>query len=411
MKIQARLTAVATVALLGVVLAACGSSGSSASSSKDGGTIKIGVVLPYSGVQATIANLESLGVETAVKQINAAGGIGGKQKIELVKEDDQLNSTRAATVMRDLDSKGVKLALGGQTSDLCKAEAEAGNRFNILFIGAHCTSKQLINPPVTPNFYMTGQLDTDLTKANGAALAAQFPNVKSWDVFAYDQTVTRGFWDQTKAAIAATGSPVITNKEVYVPAAATDLKNQLSALSSSTTGEKATRGLFLGVYGAGTTSFIQQARPLGLLDNYAVITQTGVYWSTAVSLQGTAPPIYDVHEYFWSCQKNDMNTTFVNDFKSVANGQLPDTGAYQGYVAMQLLAAAIGKAGSSDVPAVEKAMDGISVKTPAGLPMTMNGTTHHADGPITTALLYGDKSAPETVGIKDCKTVQSSALK
>jgi branched-chain amino acid transport system substrate-binding protein len=392
-----------------LVLSGCGKGTDTAS--EDGGTVKIGVVLPYTGVQATIARMEGLGVETAAEEINKAGGIAGKWKIELVKQDDKLSIERSATVMRDLKAEGVQMALGGQTTDLCQSAAEAADRFGIMFVGAHCTSRKLVEPePVTPNFFMTGQLDSDMTKANGTALAKEFPNVKTWDVFAYDQKVTRNFWTQTSEAISEqTGEPVRTNKEIYVPVDATDLRDQLSTLTSGHKGKKSERGLFLGVYGAGTTSFIQQARPLGLSDDYAVTAQTGVYWSTAKSYKGKAPAIYDVHEYFWNCQKNAANDTFVKNFEKLAK-EKPDTGAYQGYVALKMIAAAIEKAGTADRGAVQKAMAGLSVDTPAGRPLTMDGTTHHAKGPITTATLYGDPSAPETVGVKDCKIVQASDL-
>jgi len=410
MKRQARLRVAAVLAALGVTVSACSSDGGSTGGGTGGDTIKIGVVLPFSGVQAAIAKLEGDGFQVAVDQINAAGGIDGK-KLEIVKADDQLDTTKAASLMRDLDSRGVKLALGGQTTDLCKAEAQAAARFDILFVGAHCTSKTLVDPPVSDNFWMTGQLDVDLTRANGESLAALFPQVQTWDVFGYDQEVTRGFWTQTRDQIAkSTGKPVQANTEIYVAAKATDFKTQLSALAGAQTGTKETRGLFLGVYGAGTTSFIQQARPLGILDDYAVIAQTGVYWTTARALEGSAPAIYDVHEYFWSCQENDLNTSFVRDFEALT-GQKPDTGAYQGYVAVQILAEAIRKAGSAEPDAVAKAMPGISVQTPAGLPMTMDGASHHADGPITTALLTGDKSAPESIAVTDCKTVLASQLR
>lgn len=408
MKRHIRTAGIAVAATVGLLASACASN-SDNSGASEGDTIKIGVVLPYTGVQAAIARFEGLGVETAAKEINDAGGINGK-KIELVKVDDKLDTARSATVIRDLNSQGVQLALGGQTTDLCRAAAEAANRFDIMFLGAHCTSSKLVDPPVTPNFWMTGQRDVDLTKANGQALAKQFPDVKTWDVFAYDQEVTKGFWTQTSEALGeTTGSPVNTNNELYVPVGSTDLRNQLSSLASGQKGEKADRGLFLGVYGAGTTSFIQQARPLGLLDDYAVIAQTGVYWGTAVSLKGTAPSIYDVHEYFWSCQDNAENDKFVKGFEDLA-GEKPDTGAYQGYVSLKVIAAAVEKAGKSDSASVQKAMAGLSIDTPAGVKMTMDGDTHHGDGAITTASVFGDKSAPEMVGVKDCKTVLASDL-
>ena len=140
-----------------------------------------------------------------------------------------------------------------------------------------------------------------------------------------------------------------------------------------------------------------------------MIAQTGVYWTTAKALQGTAPSVHNVHEYYWSCQDNEMNKKFVADFEALA-GEKPDTGAYQGYVTLNLIAAAIEKAKSTDVAAVQKALPGLSIDTPTGLKLTMDGGSHHANQPITVANLFGDPVAPQTVGIRDCKTVLSDDL-
>ena len=52
------------------------------------GTIKIGVVGPFSGSSAMVGDTEKKGVELAAKQINENGGING-MTIELIEEDDQ----------------------------------------------------------------------------------------------------------------------------------------------------------------------------------------------------------------------------------------------------------------------------------------------------------------------------------
>lgn len=401
--------------MVGGLAAGCGSSSgtTATAASSDAGTsdsVKIGVVLPFTGVQAAIARTEGIGAEVAAKQINDAGGIAGKWKIELVKKDDQLSTAQSATIVRQLKSEGVQLAMGIQTTDLCKAMAQAAEPFDILVLGSHCSSHKLVDPPITDNYWMSAAIDTDLTKAEGNFLAEKFPDITTWDVFAYDQAVTRGFWTQTAAQMSAKlGRDVKAQQEYYVPVGTTDYRNQLSAQVADLKGEKATRGLFLGVYGAGTTSYIQQARPLGLLDDYAAIAQVGVYWTTAKALKGTAPSIYDVHEYFWDCQQNAENDAFVKAYEAVA-GEKPDTGAYQGYLSVKLLAAAIEKAGKTDSDAVGKAMAGLSIDTPAGVKLTMNGDTHHADGPITVAELVGDKSAPDGIAMNSCKVTQASKL-
>ena len=403
----------ATAVALALV-AGCGTDEGTASSGGsgggEGGTVKVGVVLPFSGVQAAIARFEGIGAEVAAKQINDAGGIAGKWKIELVQKDDQLDAARSGSVVRELSSEGVSLAMGGQTTTLCQSLAEATAGAEIAFFGAHCTSKKLIDPPVTDNFWMVSAKDVDLTKALGSYISEEFPDVDQWSVFAYDQEVTRGFWTQTAAEISAqTGNDITAKQEFYVPVGETNYRNQLSSLLSGSQGAKDNSGLFLGVYGAGTTSFIQQAKPLGLLDAYAVIAQTGVYWTTAKALEGTAPSIHNVHEYFWSCQDNEMNKKFVADFEALA-GEKPDTGAYQSYVTLNLIAAAIEKADSIDQAAVQEALPGLSIDTPTGLELTMDGDSHHANQPITVANLYGDPSAPQTVGIRDCKTVLADEL-
>jgi len=399
---MARLTRLRVVAVAGVVMlvaAGCGKSDDGGDSA-DSSSVKIGVVLPFTGVQATIAKLEGEGAQVAAKMINDQGGVDGRWKIDLVDADDQLDPGRSATVIRDLNDKGVQLAVGGQTSDLCKSSAEASQRFNMTFIGAHCTSPDLVDPPITDNFFMIGQQMTDLAKAIGTGLAQRYPDIETWDVVTYDVDAMRLSWTEAKKAMEAQlGHPVQVGKQYAVPVGGTTMRKEISGLAAD--GDKSKRGLFLGIYGAGTTSFIQQAKPTGLLDQYGVIAQTGVYWPTATAMKGTAPAIYNVHDYFYTCQKTAENDTFVAAFEK-ATGQKPDTGAYQGYLAIRLLEAAISKAGSTKTAAVQKALEGLSIDTPMDTKMTISADGHEGKGGVTTAVLAGDPKAPQGVSITDC---------
>lgn len=401
-------TAVAAMAATTLALTACagGASAGSGGESTAGDTVKIGVVLPFTGVQAAIAELEGQGAAVAADMINDAGGIAGKWQIELVDADDQLDTGRSATVIRDLNDQGISLAIGGQTSDLCKSSAEAAQRFNMTFIGAHCTSPDLVDPPITPNFFMIGQQMTTLASAIGAGLAESHPDIETWDVVTYDVEAMRSSWDIAKESMETElGHDVEQGEQYAVPVGTTTLRNEIAGLAS--TPDKSKRGLFLGVYGAGTTAFLQQAAPTGILDEYAVIAQTGVYWPTAIAMDGTAPAIVNVHDYFYACQDTTENDEFVAAFEE-ETGAKPDAGAFQGYLAVQLLAAAIEKADSTDTAKVQEALKGLTIETPQGLEMTIDPETHAGNGAATVALLAGEPNAPQGVGITDCSLVPAS---
>lgn len=112
--------------LLSACSAAPKGSGSDASESADGGntsgdTIKLGMNMELSGPVAAYGNQEKEGIEMAVEEINAAGGIDGKQ-IELVTKDNKSESTEAVSVTTSLTVKdGVVAIVGPATSGAVKA--------------------------------------------------------------------------------------------------------------------------------------------------------------------------------------------------------------------------------------------------------------------------------------------------
>ncbi len=76
----------------------------------------IGGIFPLSGYVAVYGNEARNGVELAVLEINAAGGIGGKQ-IKLISEDDEGNPEKTVNVYKKLTTKdGVKVIIGSLTS-------------------------------------------------------------------------------------------------------------------------------------------------------------------------------------------------------------------------------------------------------------------------------------------------------
>jgi branched-chain amino acid transport system substrate-binding protein len=79
-------------------------------------TIKIGLIAPLSGANAQ-GMYQIAGAEMAIKEINAAGGIAGKVKIEGFVEDDEGNPANSVSVAQKLIAQtGVNVIVGAQNS-------------------------------------------------------------------------------------------------------------------------------------------------------------------------------------------------------------------------------------------------------------------------------------------------------
>ncbi|HFI0174618.1 TPA: ABC transporter substrate-binding protein [Streptococcus suis] len=128
------------------LLAACGTvstTNSSATGSSVGDTFKIGYNLELSGAVSSYGQTEEKGANLAVKEINAAGGIDGKQ-IEVVTKDNKSETAEAASVATSLASEGVNLVIGPATSGASAASIPALTSAGIPMISPSGTQTNLV---------------------------------------------------------------------------------------------------------------------------------------------------------------------------------------------------------------------------------------------------------------------------
>ena len=113
------LPVLSAAALAATMLTACGSRGGS--SSGDGDTVKVGLLHSLTGSMAISEKSVRDAEVLAIKEINAAGGVNGKQ-IEYVEEDGASEpSTFATKAEKLIDSEGVSTIFGCWTSSSRKA--------------------------------------------------------------------------------------------------------------------------------------------------------------------------------------------------------------------------------------------------------------------------------------------------
>jgi branched-chain amino acid transport system substrate-binding protein len=101
-------------------------------------TVKIGAVVPLTGRYGPGGAQVRTGYELAVEQINAAGGVsvgGKKMPLELTLLDDESDATKTVARLETLASQGVVGYLGGFGSDLHAAAASVAEKNKTPYLG------------------------------------------------------------------------------------------------------------------------------------------------------------------------------------------------------------------------------------------------------------------------------------
>lgn len=104
-----------------IALTGCGSN-SGSSSKKDADKYYIGGIGPTTGATAIYGTAVKNGAQIAVDEINAAGGINGKQ-IEYRFEDDQNDAEKSVNAYNTLKDWGMQMLVGTTTTSPCIAVA------------------------------------------------------------------------------------------------------------------------------------------------------------------------------------------------------------------------------------------------------------------------------------------------
>ncbi len=192
-------------------LAACGSAGSagSAAGSADAGDpdgkIVIGVISPNTGALAAYGNGVVTGTDLAVEEINASGGILGRQ-VELIKTDDQSDPTECLNAFNSLVAQGVGLIVGSATSGCTSAITDAANEEEVCLLSPTATADSI----TTEDDYVFRACYADSFQgAIAAAYAKQAGFEKAGVVYCAADVYSKGLYDSFSAACEKYGIEIV----------------------------------------------------------------------------------------------------------------------------------------------------------------------------------------------------------
>lgn len=364
-----------------VILAFASAALTSAAFAADG-PIKIGIPVGLSGANSVVAPSVVQSAELAVAEINAAGGVLGRQ-LSLEIADD---ASGAAGAQKAFDSlvfqKEVNAVITMETSAARNAGLPIISKGDIPYIytsfyeGKSCNANLFVNawvpeqqvPPIVDNFI----------KTQGA---------KKFFLIGSDYSFGRGMLEFAKAYIEKSGASVVG--EEYLPMEGSDWTAIISNLKSS--GADAVITSTAG--GAPNVTLTKQLRGAGVTIPYGNLA---VDEGTAKSMGADAAGIFISASYVTSID-SDANKGFLAAIEKKFGAELrtPNDLSVPEYEGIYLYKAAVEKAGSTDTAAVLAALAEVSFTGPRGT-VSMN-KQHHA--PLTMYL--GQVKADGSVTVVD----------
>ena len=320
--------------------------------------IKIGELNSYKVFPAFLEPYKK-GIELAVEEVNAAGGVLGR-KIEVVSRDDNGNPGDAVRVAEELLSReGASFLIGTFPSNVGLAVADFAKQRKVLFIAAEPLTDKIVwdqgNAYTfrlrTSTYMQTAMLIPDAVKLKKKRWAIVYPN------YEYGQSATAAF----KKLLKEKQPDVEFVAEQAPPLGKIDAGAVAQALADAKPD-----AIFSSLFGPDLAKFVREGQTRGLFKGVEVFNLLAGEPEYLDPLKEESPEGWYVTGYPWSELKTPEHTKFLNAYQAKFK-DYPRLGSVVGYATVMSAAEAIKKAGSLDQEKLVAAMGGLKLITPFGM--------------------------------------------
>ena len=358
-------------------------------------TLKVGLILPMSGIGADAGAAWHGGVRAAVDQWNAAGGLLGKQ-IELIVRDDKFSSAGAVAAARELAGNGVNLLIGGSQSPMALATAPILSELKAVMVAPCPTVMSLTHEGFQRNFFRLSWNAYIAFAGIGNLLTGKFSEVQTWSCIVPDsengRDMARYFALGAQRAAAKAGRQVKVLDPVFASLNKADYKVEINSLMNAPS-----QGLFVGLTAAPCVSLLQQGRAVGMDKKFKVIGDAGTEMLIAKAMQKSLPPnLWSIS--FWvpgieNSKRYPLSQALYDGYVKVTGDRNPAGIIHSSNRAALGLFNGVKKAGVADTDAVIAALEGLTFDTAMG-PYHIRKEDHQGLGQAYIAKIAVREEAP-----------------
>ena len=317
-------------------------------------TIKLGVAGPHSGDLASYGIPTVRAAELVVKEINAKGGVLGKQ-VELLVEDDVCKPEVATNTATKLVSEKVDVVLGHICSGATKAALGIYKDSNIIAMSPSATNPALTQSGDYPNFFRTIASDDAQAKLE-VDFALNVLKVKKVAVLHDKGDYGKGLAEFAKGFLEQAPQAEVVLYEGITPGAV-DYSAVVQKIKRS-----GAEAVIFGGYHPEASKIVSQMRKKRMKTIF--ISDDGVKDDTFIKVaKEYAEGVYATGPKDTS---NNPMAIAAEEAHKKAYGEDPGAFFLNAYAATLALLNGIEQAGSTDYGAVEKALRTQFVDTPLG---------------------------------------------
>ncbi len=302
--------------------------------------VVFGHLTPLTGFLGPLGAYAQLGVQLAVKEINAGGGVLGRE-IDLLMEDSVNPATASSKAERYIERDDAACIIGEISSASGLAIAQVAERNKRLFVNTGCNSDALRGADCNRYMFHVEGCNTQYVKAAGSALLRDgLIEGKKLYFLTADYAFGHDLARVAKKFIDANGGEVVG--EDLVPTDATDFSAYM--LKVRRAGPDV---VISNLAGNQITNFIKQYNEFGLSYPYGGFGfDTAVAWGAGGGTFGGIWPVIWHHSI-----QAESSKAFVSAFED-AYGKPPENQAWGDYLATKVLAQAMNEAGSIESDAL-----------------------------------------------------------
>ncbi|MGB8841547.1 MAG: branched-chain amino acid ABC transporter substrate-binding protein [Aliidongia sp.] len=317
--------------------------------------IQIGLAGPITGSNASFGEQMTKGANQAVLDLNAKGGVLGKQLV-LNTSDDACDPKQAVAVAHQLVAKKVVFVDGGFCSSASIPASAVYNEEGVLQITPASTNPALTEEAAKKkwtNVYRTCGRDDAQGKVSGDYLASHY-KAKAVAIVDDKSTYGKGLADETRKAMNAAGLKEAVNEQIT--AGDKDFSALISKLKQANV-----EAIYFGGYPTEAGLLVRQAKEQGLnavlVGGDALVTPD--FWAitgaTGTGTMMTFPP---------DPRDNPAAKAVVDEYKK--GGYDPEGYTLYSYATVQVFAEAADKAKSTKLADLVKVLHSTTFDTVVG---------------------------------------------
>lgn len=320
--------------------------------------IKIGEINHYKRM-AAFAEPYKKGIELALKEVNAAGGVLGRP-LEFIFRDDDGKPGDAVKIAEELMTRdGAVMLTGTILSNVGLAISSYAGEKGYIYLASEPLADDLVwksgNPYTfrlrTSTYVQAAILAEQAAKTDAIRYATIAPN------YAYGTAAVAAF----KESLTRLKPEVEFVTEQWPALFKIDAGAEVQALEASKPD-----AIYNVTFGTDLQKFVREGTTRGLFEGrtvYGLLTGEPEYLEP---LGAEAPEGWIVTGYPWYGFTSGPEKVFVDSYMAAFPGETPKIGSIVGYMTVQSIAALIEKAGSTETPALLEAFKDLTLDTPMG---------------------------------------------